>query len=274
MRNDDPEWVRDLERSLKAAENEIKSLEDEVRRLTSLAYKNEEPITYMGEPVTEGALRLKNDNARLAECLSQTQEACRLQAERLVTLEAENTRLRDTIIDECAKEGWLAASSDCEARVFSSILWLKKSRGRAMNKEQIKKIALEVAQDTYLKSDVFCCYKTDEAVVRFATEFLSRIDAERGKEAVVGHYYTRTGVVRLKPNCGALEREAVCRAIPLYFAPQPVVPEGYALVPVEPTEEMKESFYSNVVVLTTGTSLGFNKGYSAMLAAAKEPRHD
>ena len=45
---------------------------------------------------------------------------------------------------------------------------------------------------------------------------------------------------------------------------------GWKLVPVEPTEEMLDSFYANVVVQMTGTVSNFKGGYQAMLAAAPD----
>ena len=45
---------------------------------------------------------------------------------------------------------------------------------------------------------------------------------------------------------------------------------GWKLVPVEPTEEMLDSFYANVVVQRTGTVSNFKGGYQAMLAAAPD----
>lgn len=53
-------------------------------------------------------------------------------------------------------------------------------------------------------------------------------------------------------------------------APPPAVPEGWALVPVEPTEEMLTA--SRKILQTGGWST--QKAYAAMLAAAKESRHD
>lgn len=53
MRNDDPEYVRQLERALEAAELEIKGLENELREQDEALRVMQEQIapTHMGEPV-------------------------------------------------------------------------------------------------------------------------------------------------------------------------------------------------------------------------------
>ncbi len=53
MTNDDPMYVRHLEKALEGAEKEIKGLEDELREKDRLLCEMQEqlmPPTYMGEP--------------------------------------------------------------------------------------------------------------------------------------------------------------------------------------------------------------------------------
>ena len=139
-----------------------------------------------------------------------------------------------------------------------------------MNEEQIKKIALEVAQDTYLKSDVFCCYKTDEAVARFAIKFLDAIDAERGKEAVDAVLLEDT-VEGRHPAYGVGLFATLNCVRQVYRYQQTVIPAGYALVPIEPTEEM---ITAGITGFKQHDYLRIDEIYRAMLAAAKEPHHD
>ena len=60
--------------------------------------------------------------------------------------------------------------------------------------------------------------------------------------------------------------------IPLYASPQPVVPEGYVLVPVEPTEAMLMAWFSATRESSEGVgTLGyFRAAYKALLSAGKE----
>jgi hypothetical protein len=59
--------------------------------------------------------------------------------------------------------------------------------------------------------------------------------------------------------------------IPLYASPQPVVPEGYVLVPVEPTEAMLMAWFSATRESSEGVgTLGyFRAAYKALLSAGK-----
>jgi len=58
---------------------------------------------------------------------------------------------------------------------------------------------------------------------------------------------------------------------PLYTAPPaPAVPDGWKLVPVEPTAEMIVSMKDYLTACSGGTVIGVRAGYRAMLAAAPE----
>jgi hypothetical protein len=59
--------------------------------------------------------------------------------------------------------------------------------------------------------------------------------------------------------------------IPLYASPQPVVPEGYVLVPVEPTEAMLMAWFSATRESSegVGTFGYFRAAYKALLSAGK-----
>lgn len=56
MRNDDPEYVRDLERSNRAMEQEIKDLELEIDHKNRIIADMAEQLcpTFMGEPLIKG----------------------------------------------------------------------------------------------------------------------------------------------------------------------------------------------------------------------------
>lgn len=65
---------------------------------------------------------------------------------------------------------------------------------------------------------------------------------------------------------GLSEHHDDARVVPLYAAPQPAIPDGWKLVPMEPTEEMlRSAFYE------AGGSYENTEGiYSAMLAASPQ----
>ena len=79
-------------------------------------------------------------------------------------------------------------------------------------------------------------------------------------------YMHRSGQVVTREECCDDEVFAICCKVdkPLYAAPPTlVVPDGYALVPVEPTHEMLNAWLSEVA-----NWRGHVAGYKAMLAAA------
>ena len=105
--------------------------------------------------------------------------------------------------------------------------------------------------------------------MRDAADRLASIDAERGK-GVMGE---------VKKYSGSLGDIAIIvwRGDPppfgtkLYASPPPAVPEGWALVPVEPTQEMIDHMADErFVELASGKGYTFADMYRAMLAAAKE----
>ena len=108
--------------------------------------------------------------------------------------------------------------------------------------------------------------------VRRIANILIDIDAERGKEAVAWIDTLDTPHPRCVTNLdyrSLAEVEAGVAYIPLYLAP--VIPAGYALVPVEPTEGMLKAFHTSIKLWLNEE--GEDKDvYQAMLAAAKEPK--
>ena len=56
--------------------------------------------------------------------------------------------------------------------------------------------------------------------------------------------------------------------LPLYKKPQPAIPEGYQLVPIEPTEEMIEA--GNKAFMCGSSVDLIQRTYKAMIAAKKE----
>jgi len=121
-------------------------------------------------------------------------------------------------------------------------------------KELIKRVALEVAKETN--------FHWDGTLFNFASRFITRIDAERGKSAVAwmdssGHpkhisYVQSATELRLY---GPLK--------PLFLSP--TIPEGYALVRVEPTEAVIDALRENGA---EGTRDELASDYKAMLAEA------
>jgi hypothetical protein len=59
--------------------------------------------------------------------------------------------------------------------------------------------------------------------------------------------------------------------VPLYTAPQPVVPDGYVPVPIELTETMLRAWFSATRDLTEGVGIldYFRPAYQALLSAGK-----
>ena len=167
-----------------------------------------------------------------------------------------------------------------------------------MDKQLIERIALEVAKD-YLKLklgdrkglDIYDLDLDDEDLKPLISEierecadsfmqFLARIDAERGKEAVAYALMWRTedgsealqfpvasSVDEAKRDItmyGKADRDAM-RIAPLFLSP--TIPEGYVLVPLEPTKKMVEAIDA---VMWPGAS---EKAYRGMIAAAQGERN-
>ena len=105
-----------------------------------------------------------------------------------------------------------------------------------MDKQLIERIALEVAKDL-----VFPGFEIDavmsSALTKYAGAFLARIDAERGKDAVA--WFVNSEPVGRNPHYEQIskEYEGGIGTFPLFFSQ--TIPEGMALVPLEPTNAMK-----------------------------------
>ena len=149
-----------------------------------------------------------------------------------------------------------------------------------MNKERIEVIAIEVAEEMpqgFLWNEG-CGYESGvikSEVREFAARFLSRIDAERGKEAVAWMcWLDDDSEMPMHRAClTTFEPIQYVRRRPLFLAPQPAIPEGYALVPVEPTDAMVEASGAECLPGKSAYRVCADM-WGAMLAAAKEPRHD
>lgn len=63
------------------------------------------------------------------------------------------------------------------------------------------------------------------------------------------------------------------QSVPLYTSPQPAIPPGYKLVPVEPTFQMIDAGAQDLKLrgLQRGHLIGANECYAAMLNAAPQP---
>ena len=100
------------------------------------------------------------------------------------------------------------------------------------DKELIERLALEVAKNISFEHRAPL---SDTSIITFATRLLAAYLAERGGEAAA-----RT--IERVTNTGYSYVKALSHDIPantdLFLAPQPPIPEGMALVPIEPTEAM------------------------------------
>ena len=171
------------------------------------------------------------------------------------------------------------------------VLWLQQGsvlRGEVeMNEEQIKAIAMEVAKsmhEGFLWKEG-CGWESGiipSEVREFVTRFLTRIDAERGKEAVAWALFAENGNIRIWSSAPEevkkLAEEQGMTLLPLYLSP--AIPEGWALVPIEPTEAMLKAADDGDRDYTTRNfgaefptvTQGPYDHYCAMLAAAKESK--
>ena len=140
-----------------------------------------------------------------------------------------------------------------------------------MDKKLIERIALEVARDL-----VFPGFEIDDvmasALTKYASAFLARIDAERGKDAVAfrmidGDEVEYNGIDQF--SCGRTGGD------PLFLSP--TIPEGMALVPIEPTTAM---IYAgiNTPVTDTGDEIAdrpddYRAVWKSMISAAQGERN-
>lgn len=117
-----------------------------------------------------------------------------------------------------------------------------------MNKARFTNLALEVAREMRCEfpadewdnsgeehsEESYTFYKSE--LIEFATKFLSAYLAEESKEAVAWIHATDTRAV-IRNLGGMMDRS---NWLPTFLHPQEV-PEGYALVPIEPTKAMQKA---------------------------------
>jgi len=130
-----------------------------------------------------------------------------------------------------------------------------------MGKQLIERIALEAmrsiaAEDPDTPIEVVDDMSSEDKriMVEFCTRFLARIDAERGKDAV-GMF-----AVLEDKNWHQVPSSYV-GSIPLFLS-APTIPEGMALVPIEPTDAMLDAFFD-------AGSMNWIQAYAAMITAAQ-----
>ena len=133
-----------------------------------------------------------------------------------------------------------------------------------MDKQLIERIALEEAGEYGLE--------TDAALTDFAHRFLARIDAERGKEAVATKLATDNPFSCFKVSLADSEKLAALPAGTKLFL-SPTIPEGTALVPIEPTAAMVVAGVKRTLNKDDPTTEPYNI-YKAMLAAQGERNAD
>ena len=93
-----------------------------------------------------------------------------------------------------------------------------------MDKQLIEGIALEVAKEIYLGENQ--SWRKDGIINEFATRFLSRIDAERGKEAVAKVLVHYNYGPDYKASVEWLTDYRLAPDTPLFISP--TIPEGMA----------------------------------------------
>lgn len=146
-----------------------------------------------------------------------------------------------------------------------------------MDKKLIERIALEVAQEAEVLDADGECPKREgvditEYVLDFTHRFLARIDAERGKEAACVVNVNGAGKMRISEcRTGVLP----IGSTKLYLSP--AIPEGMALVPIEPTTAM---IYAgiNTPVTDTGDEIAdrpddYRAVWKSMISAAQGERN-
>lgn len=128
-----------------------------------------------------------------------------------------------------------------------------------MNKELIEQIAIATSKDISFEHRAPL---TDVSIVTFATRFLARIDAERGKDAFgyVGAHIAKWMAEGAK-GCGTTitKHQSSPDDVPLYLSP--TIPEGMALVKARDLRYAEES-------LDEGDAQTTSLLLKAMIAAA------
>ena len=160
------------------------------------------------------------------------------------------------------------------------------------DKELIERLALEAAKE-YLKFKLgnrkgFDIYDLDEETAELEKEieqecadalsrFLAAYLAERGAEAVAGYINSRAAqALREGMNCATTitKHEAIDDDVAIFLAPQPAIPEGYALYsePALISNAHKEWEESTVLAAddpSYDTSCGGWKSLLKLIAAAE-----
>lgn len=134
-----------------------------------------------------------------------------------------------------------------------------------MDKQLIERIALEVVEEIYHGENQ--SWRKDGIIAVFATRLLPRIDAERWKEAACVVDFSKQGwrdfieSIRVLPD-----------GTPLFLSP--TIPEGMALVPIEPTQAMSEAALNTFIRTSSHEEeIDVDVIYKAMLAAAQGERN-
>lgn len=131
------------------------------------------------------------------------------------------------------------------------------------DKELIERLALEVAKNISFEHRAPL---SDTSIITFATRLLAAYLAERGKEAVAWHtddHLTDKSATTYDSDVAERWKAKGWPVTPHFLAPQPAIPEGMALVPIEPTEAMIEAGKWQIQVLN-----GLESAYKAVIAAA------
>ena len=127
----------------------------------------------------------------------------------------------------------------------------------------IEQIALEVMQDTDRHfADTSVTMNNNAWPIKFAEKFLTAWLDQQSQEPVA--WYSHSGTLAYDKKSFPPSTRHLAK--PLFLAPQPTIPEGYVLVPKEPSEAMKEAAATHY---TSDDYTGFTSTYHAMLKAAQ-----
>lgn len=144
-----------------------------------------------------------------------------------------------------------------------------------MDKKLIERIKYEVRAE--MRSEF--SPSVESFIDAYVDRLIARIDAERGKEAVAWALFSENGNIRIWTSAPEevrrLAEDQGMTLSPLFLSP--TIPEGMALVPVEPTEEMlkaaddgdREYTMRNFGADMPTVPQGAYDHYCAMLAAAQ-----
>ena len=145
-----------------------------------------------------------------------------------------------------------------------------------------QKIATLETQSAQLRAELADCEAENNYLRADLAETEAELAALRKQEPVVEYMRRRHNPEDTREMWGFdLTDKPLPHGTKLYAAPKPAIPEGYALVPVEPTEAMLKALLKGVRLhsyvrkgMTINEYSYHHEGWNAMLAAQQETTHD